>query len=322
MSTPRPSFPPPNSISHEAQQFLANPMRIDAGADPEVDDIAGWERWIAAKDGPLRQMFAGFEMSDDILVRSEFEIDGVTTYVLRPAGLPDDGTAPIVVELHGGGLVLGGGELAWQMAAMRAATRNAITWVPDYRMPPAHRHPVALEDCHATYLRALEQRPAHRVALFGASAGGNLAAALVLRLKDEGHELPSALVLLTPELDLTESGDTFATLLGVDTMLGSLAGVNRLYADGRDLADSYLSPLFGDVTGFPPTFLQSGTRDLYLSNTVRMHRKLLDAGVEVELRVMEAAPHGGFGGRTPEDRAIADDVRSFLNQHLRADHKR
>ena len=86
---------------------------------------------------------------------------------------------------------------------------------------------------------------------------------------------------------------------------------NRLYAGGRDLAHPHLSPLFGDVTGFPPTFVQSGTRDLFLSNAVRMHQRLLDAGVPVELRVLEAGGHGGFGGATPEDEALLAEVLAF-----------
>jgi epsilon-lactone hydrolase len=150
----------------------------------------------------------------------------------------------------------------------------------------------------------------------GASAGGNLSAALLLRAKDEGLPMPAAVVLGTPEVDLTESGDTFATNLGVDTLLRRLMPVNLLYAAGADLADPYLSPLFGDFgRGFPPTVLTSGTRDLFLSNTVRMHRALRAAGVPAELHVLEAGPHGGFWGQAPEDAEIAADVRRFLDAH-------
>ena len=88
-----------------------------------------------------------------------------------------------------------------------------------------------------------------------------------------------------------------------------------LYAGDHDLTDPYLSPIFGDVTGFPPTFLQAGTRDLFLSNTVRFHRKLRAAGVEAELHVWEAMPHGGFFG-APEDAEIGLEARRFLGKHL------
>lgn len=128
--------------------------------------------------------------------------------------------------------------------------------------------------------------------------------------------MPAGLVLLTPELDLTESGDTFVTNDGIDMVLTSLMPVNLLYANGEDLAHPHISPLFADLTGLPPTFLQSGTRDLFLSNTVRMHRALLRDGVEAELHVFEAMPHGSFGGTAPEDDELRAEVRRFEAVHL------
>jgi acetyl esterase/lipase len=122
-------------------------------------------------------------------------------------------------------------------------------------------------------------------------------------------------VLGTPEVDLTESGDSFVTNLGVDSRLGPLMPVNLLYADGHDLAHPYLSPVFGDLRGFPPTILTTGTRDLFLSNTVRMHRALRRVGVAAELHVLEAAPHGGFFGLAPEDAELTDEIRLFIDRH-------
>jgi acetyl esterase/lipase len=119
------------------------------------------------------------------------------------------------------------------------------------------------------------------------------------------------LILLSPELDLTESGDSFQVNMGADIM-GSHMPANLLYANGHDLAHPYLSPLFADVTGFPRTFLQTGTRDLFLSNTVRMHRKLRAAGTDAELHVFEAMPHGGFID-APEDRQVKLELRRFLH---------
>jgi monoterpene epsilon-lactone hydrolase len=167
----------------------------------------------------------------------------------------------------------------------------------------------------AAYESVLAQHDPDRVVVTGGSAGGNLAAALILRARDEGKPLPVAAVLSTPEVDLTESGDTFATNRGVDTVLTSLMPVNLLYANGHDLAQPYLSPLFGDFSkGFPPTFLSSGTRDLFLSNTVRMHRALRRAGVPAELHILEAAPHGAFLGKAPEDRELALEVMQFIDK--------
>nr|WP_253945692.1 alpha/beta hydrolase fold domain-containing protein [Nocardioides sp. zg-DK7169] len=238
------------------------------------------------------------------------EVAGVTTYELVPGHLTDPDGAPVVVHLHGGAFVSGGGDLARAGALATAARRDAVTWAVDHRMPPDHPFPAPLDDCLAVYAAALERHDAARVVVHGFSAGGNLAAAVLLRARAEGLPMPAGLVLLSPALDLTESGDTFRTLRGVD-LLAPMPRTARLYAAGQDLADPLVSPLLGDVRGFPPTFLQSGTRDLFLSTTVRMHRRLLDAGVPVELRVLEAARHGGFGGETPEDEALLADVLAF-----------
>jgi acetyl esterase/lipase len=135
-------------------------------------------------------------------------------------------------------------------------------------------------------------------------------------MRDLGIPLPAAIGLFTPEVDLTESGDTFHTNADIDVVLKrGLPVMNALYANGADLAHPYLSPLFGDFTkGFPPTFIQTGTRDVFLSNSVRIHRALRNADVWAELHVGEAMPHGGFGS-APEDGEIRREFLRFLAQH-------
>ena len=311
-AAPRPRPPIPTSVSEPARQFLAQPPPPQ-GPVPALDDVDGWLRHVEQADSYMLQRFAGdFPLSVD-----DTEIGGVHTYVLRADDVPDDPRTPILLDIHGGGLVMGGGEVCRLMASVSAMASGMITWAPDYRMPPLHPYPAALDDCLAVYRQLLEARPPADIFVAGGSAGGNLAAALVVRARDEGLPLPAAVVLLTPEVDLTESGDSFHTNMGIDNVLGSLMESNLLYANGHDLAHPYLSPLFADVTGFPPTFLQAGTRDLYLSNTVRMHRTLRAAGVEAELHVFEAMPHGGFAG-APEDLEVRVEMRRFLDRHRRA----
>ncbi|MFC8663069.1 alpha/beta hydrolase fold domain-containing protein [Streptomyces sp. NPDC057199] len=307
--------PAPASVSEQAQEFLSTESPFDEDLEPDLDDTEGWLRLIETREVPVRAMFATRVPPPDVLARTQVELAGVPSYVLRPHHTPEDNGAPLFLEIHGGGLFMCGGDLAWMMSAEKAADRIGVTWVPDYRNPPLHPYPAALDDCLAVYRRALEERPPSKIIISGGSGGGNLAAALLLRAKDEGLPMPAGLVLLTPELDLTESGDSFRTNLGID-FLKSLMQVNRLYAGGHDLAHPYLSPLFGDLTGFPPTFLQTGTRDLFLSNAVRMHRRLRAAGVETELHVFEAMPHGSFGGHTPEDKELQVEERRFERQHL------
>jgi acetyl esterase/lipase len=310
--------PAPTSVSSEARRYLDAPSEF--GGDPapaDARDPAAWEKYIEERDAMLAKVIGGRLPEDLPLDESSFEIDGVTTYCLRPHHVPEGRETPIFLDIHGGGLILGGGQVCRLMARGSAMVRPMITWSVDYRMPPRYPYPASLDDCVAVYRRLLEERPPEDIFVGGASAGGNLAPALLLRAKDEGLPMPAGLLLLTPEVDLTESGDTFRTLNGIDSVLQPLMGTNLVYANGADLAHPYLSPLFGDVTGFPPTFLQSGTRDLFLSNTVRMHRKLLAAAVEAELHVFEAMPHGGFGGGTPEDMDLMQSVVRFLERHRR-----
>jgi monoterpene epsilon-lactone hydrolase len=143
--------------------------------------------------------------------------------------------------------------------------------------------------------------------------------AAILRVRDEGLPFPAGAVLLSPEVDLTESGDSFQTNRTVEVVLpNSLMSNNVLYAGEAELSHPYLSPLYGEMSAdFPPTFLQSGTRDLFLSNTARLHRKLRRAGAPVELHVFEAMPLGRFGG-APEDLELAAEVVRFVMECLPA----
>ncbi len=308
--------PVPESISEQARSFLRSPSPFGGQSAPiDASDTSAWERLIAERDAALAQLIRTRLPADLPVEESSFEIEGVTTYVLRPDNVDGGATTPIYLDIHGGALIFGGGEVCRLMSRAMALGRPMISWSVDYRMPPKNPYPASLDDCFAVYRRLLKERSPQDIFVGGASAGGNLAAALMLRAKDEGLAMPAGLVLRSPEVDLTESGDTFRTLNGVDNALQPLMTTNLLYANGADLADPYLSPLFGDLSSFPTTFLQAGTRDLFLSNTVRMHRQLLAAGVEAELHVFEAMPHGGFGGGTPEDMDLAQSVLTFLERH-------
>ncbi|WP_440708694.1 alpha/beta hydrolase fold domain-containing protein [Herbiconiux sp. YIM B11900] len=300
----------PSWLSPEARAGLEVP--ITRTPYPPLDDTAAWQEFIGQVDTMVTGMLAGMP---SLAESAQIDADGVPTYVVTPPGAPTGDDAPVFLNIHGGGLIMGAGDLTRVMTEIGAAGNGVVNWAPDYRMPPLHPFPAALDDVVTVYRALLAVKSPDAIVVGGGSAGGNLAAALLLRAKDEGLPMPAALVLNTPEVDLTESGDSFTTLADVSVGLQSLREANLLYAGGHALDEPYLSPLFGDLTGFPPTLLTGGTRDLFLSNTVRMHRRLREAGVDADLHIFDGRPHAGFGN-APEEIAVTLETRSFVHRHL------
>jgi acetyl esterase/lipase len=304
--------PLPAALSDAAKAMLAMP-RPAQGAYPALADQDGWRRLIAARNEASAQMSAPFaaRLKADVTAHP---LGGVAVYRATPRAERLIADRHVVFDIHGGALLFGGGEANVRFSTAAIALRTGrVAFGVDYRVPPDGPYPAGLDDCVAAYRALLAEVPAERIVVSGTSAGGNLAAALLLRARDEGLAMPAGAMLLTPELDLTESGDSFDTLMGLDVVLTArLMEMNLVYAGGADLTHPYLSPLFGDVAGFPPTLLQAGTRDIFLSNAVRMHRKLRAAGVRAELHVWEAMPHAGFGGLTPEDREVSAELQAFI----------
>jgi acetyl esterase/lipase len=159
--------------------------------------------------------------------------------------------------------------------------------------------------------------------VFGTSAGGNLTMALGLKAKALGLPLPAALFIGTPGSDLSKTSDTLYTNAGVDNVLneydGFVAAALKLYAGKADLKSPLVSPVYGDLKGFPPSILISGTRDLLLSDTVRAHRALRAAGVVAELHVYEGQSHAQylFGFNSPEGRDALGEVAAFFDRFLK-----
>jgi len=309
-------IPPPTTISEAARSALAAAAATPAVARPAPGDLEAWKQAVAASEAMWEPIAARMLAECRCQVDSQI-IDHATVYVCTPERLESRWRERAYLYLHGGAFVFGGGRFAAAFGAAEADRLGSITYSVDYRMPPEYPFPAAPEDCLAVYRELVRTYDSRRIAIGGSSAGGNLAAAVTLMIRDRGLPLPGAVVLLTPEVDLTEAGDTFRTneLLDV-TLKKGLPECNALYAAGHDLVDPYVSPLFADFTrGFPPTLIQSGTRDLFLSNSVQIHRKLRRAGVAAELHVWEAMPHGGFGfGAVPENAEIAAEVRLFIDR--------
>ena len=145
---------------------------------------------------------------------------------------------------------------------------------------------------------------------------------MMLRAKQDRLPMPGAIAPGTPMSDLTKTGDTFYTNEMVDNVLVSRDGfcdaAAKVYAHGHDLRDPLLSPVYGNMHGFPPSILSTGTRDLLLSNTVRVHRKLRQAGIEAQLEVYEGESHAQYeaNDRAPETKEAFGEITAFFDKHL------
>ena len=174
-----------------------------------------------------------------------------------------------------------------------------------------------MDDAMAVYKAILKTTNSKHIAIFGTSTGGGMTLAMVLRAKAEGLRIPAAIAPGTPWSDMTKTGDSYFTNDRIDNVLvsneGWLGDAAKLYANGHDLKDPMLSPVYGDLRGFPPTILTTGTRDLFLSNTVRVHQKLREAGVVADLLVFEGMSHAQYNlaPDAPESKEHFKQVAAF-----------
>jgi acetyl esterase/lipase len=291
--------------------------RPDPPPYPQLNDIAGWRAYVETMNAVMLPILESWGANVDADVE-EMDLGGVRVFAVTPrtARARQGG---VFLDIHGGAFVIGAGDCCRAEAIALAGGIDARVWSVDYRAPPDHPYPAPLDDCVTVYRSLLEERSPQEIVVGGASAGANLAAALVLRARDEGLPMPAGAVLLTPALDMTHSGDSFATNKGLDAVLtGDMNVINRLYAGGHDLGHPYISPLFGDFAkGYCPTFLSAGTRDLFLSNAALMHARLRAADVASDLYLIEAASHGGFHS-APEEEALNREVRRFVQRRFQA----
>ncbi len=305
----------PDTVSPELAARIGAPL--PAGWDVVPADAAGWRAMAAESARMVAPLLPGIKERMGLRVSSE-TIAGVPVFRIRPRGAV---VGPLLMHLHGGGYVLYPGEAGAGEGMVMAGYGGYEVVSVDYRMAPDHPYPAALDDAVAVWRVLAAERPAARLGVFGSSAGGGLTLALMLRLKAEGLPLPGAIAPGTPWVDLTGDGDSLQANAFVDNVLVSGSGwvgaAGPLYAGGADLRDPMISPIFGDFFGLPPAILTSGTRDLFLSDTVRAHRKLRRAGVEAVLQVFEGQSHAQFlEPFIPETEEAFGEIAGFFARHL------
>ncbi len=310
---------PTADVSPGMQALIAKPL------NPDWDKLwstgAEWRRaadkQAATVEATLPAMLARLDVSSQAMT-----IDGVRVHVLSPQTMPASHRNKLLIHIHGGCYELFPGASGTTEGIMMAGFGHYRVISVDYRMPPEAYFPAALDDVITVYRAELRSTPPGRIAIFGTSAGGALTLETVLRARQLGLPMPGAIAPGTPMSDVTRTGDSFHTNEKVDNVLVSPNGfchaATVVYAHGHDLADPLLSPVYGDMQGFPPAILTTGTRDLLLSNTVRVHRKLRRAGVDASLNVFEGESHAQyqFDDRIPETVEAFGEINTFFDQHL------
>lgn len=311
-------LPVPEDISPEMRALVAAPP---APWDIHPKTTAEWKELIARVAAPAKTLLPA--MREKLGVKIEqATMAGVNVFILTPQTIAPENQNRVFLHFHGGAYVLQPGEPGTREGTLMAGFGHVKVISVDYRTSSDAPYPAALDDCVAVYRELLKTVRPQNIAVFGTSTGGGLTMALILRAKQEGLPLPAAIAPGSPWSDLTKTGDTFYTHNLVDNFQVSYDGYLKdaadLYANGRDLKDPMLSPIYGDLHGFPPTILTSGTRDLFLSLTVRTHRKLRRSGVEAELQVFEGLSHAQYSinPNAPETQEAFHEIAAFFNRHM------
>ena len=318
------TLPIPDGVSDELHKAIEDTPQPDVAASEQAfpKNEAEWFASIVKND------IEGAEWARSIIAQSAVsvetsQIEGVTVYHVIPEDIDPEHEKHLFVYIHGGAYIMGSSEAGLGEAIHIALSAKIPILSIDYRMPPSHPFPAGLEDVVAVYKDLLRHHSARSIALGGSSAGGGLALAAVHKFIQLGLEVPGALYTGTPWSDLTKTGDSYWINEGIDRICISydngLGQAARLYAGGYDLKDALLSPIYGDFGGFPPTYLIAGTRDMFLSNTVRVHTKLRAAGVVADLIVFEGMSHGDylFVADSPESQQAYGELNTFLLRHLK-----
>jgi monoterpene epsilon-lactone hydrolase len=312
-------FASATSISGAATEFyettlrsaVRNPCRV-----PSPSDLLGWREFnrnSIEESLPKSRILA--ERYRPTLI--DAEIGGVPVIEIRPGTWLDDGK--VLIYAHGGAYVDGSAASSLNCTLPFAHETGLRIIAVDYSLAPGARFPRSIEQL-MTVVRGLHNagyEPGD-MALYGDSAGGALVTAAVLKLGDEGLDQIGGVILRSPWADITETGDTYMTLKDAEPLLSYasfLSAAACAYVDPIDFAHPYVSPVHADFTGgFPPTLIQIGTRDLFLSNAVRLYQRITLCEQQATLDVYEGMWHGfhSLPVDLPEAQVARAKARKFL----------
>jgi monoterpene epsilon-lactone hydrolase len=255
---------------------------------------------------------------DDVPV-TEVTAGGVSAHWLTAPGA---GTGRVLLFLHGGGYQFGSLRSHGELAARLGRASGMRVLFPEYRLAPEHPFPAAIDDVLAAWrwLRTDQDLSARSIAVAGDSAGGGLAVALLVALRDAGEAMPAVAALMSPTVDLTGSGASMTERADQDpiftpAMLRQLASD---YLAGADPETPLASPLFASLAGLPPLLVQAGTAELLLSDSERLATAAAQAGVDVTIQIGEGLPHVyQIMLGTPEAAEATERIGRFLQARVR-----
>lgn len=237
---------------------------------------------------------------------------------VQAAWLDADGFDPsrILLYLHGGAYVSGSIRSHQNLLSHISQAMGHPSLIPDYRLAPEHPFPAAIEDALLAYEWLIHQYPEAEILVGGDSAGGGLAAASVLKIKEEGLKMPQALILLSPWLDMSLAHSQDPKMDHKDPMIRSaiLAEAARLYCPPDQVKNPFASPLWGDVQGFPPTLLHVGELEVLLKEAEVFADSLKEARVTLQWRKAKNMVHVWhfFYDRIPEARQAVQEIGDFV----------
>ena len=256
------------------------------------------------------------------VTRSEEHMAGVPVIRVRPADFKPGG--PVILYIHGGAFTFFSAGNSLALPALMSAQSGHEVLSIDYTLSPRADWHVITEQVLAVYKAVLAAgvKPAS-IGMMGDSAGGNLVAGSVLKMREEHLPLPGALYLISPGVDVTGGGDTALSLAPMDPVLNVESSVwsRESYAPVvADRMNPVVSPVYGDYTQpFPPTIIQAGTREIALSGAVREYQAIRAGGKEAVLDVYEGMPHVFMSliPQAPETKTAIKRASDFFAAHLR-----
>ncbi|MCK9513885.1 MAG: alpha/beta hydrolase [Pigmentiphaga sp.] len=305
------AIPLPAALSDAARAWLR-----EAAARPDPTHNLTADAAIVRRvvDAGYAEQAARFQKLHPGVTITPTVLGGVPCAIASPER-PDD--SAVLINLHGGAFVAGQGAL-FEAIPIAARTKLSVVAV-DYRLAPEHAFPAAVEDALAVYRELLRQYPAHRIGVYGSSAGAVLGAQLMVAAQSAGLPLPAALGFFSGTADFSVACDSEAYfgIFGFSPAVRPVAEQARGYLASWPLNDPRLSPQHAELAGFPPTLCMAGTRDFFLGGTCRFHQALRRAGVAAELIVYEGLPHVHWKmADLPETGEALDAQAEFLGRRV------